>query len=207
MKKEKLNYFDNFLKMVEGTMASARLLDEILREYRAEDLTNRMKEMHEIEHSNDLLVHETLRYLIGDFLPPLKREDITLLTEKLDTPTDLIEDVLFGLYMYNVEDIDKQALEFSNLIVQATDALYDSMVKFLDFKKNEEEIRNPIILINQLEETGDQLHIEAMRKLYQCSEANKNVLIWTRIYDRLEYCLDSIESVANSMESIMMNNL
>lgn len=207
MKSKKINYFENFLKMVEGTMAAARLLDEIVREYDSQYLTNRMKEMHEIEHSNDVLVHDTLKFLVSDFLPPLEREDINNLTEKLDNPTDLIEDVLFALYMYSVQTIRPEVLKFCKLIVEASDALYDAMVKFSDFKKYEEEIRNPIIFINQLEEEGDRLHIEAMRNLYQKERNHKEVLIWSRIYDRLEYCMDSIESVANSMESIMMNNL
>ncbi|MDO5715666.1 MAG: DUF47 family protein [Tissierellia bacterium] len=206
MKKNNFNYFTIFREMVEGSMAAARLLDEIMNDYVPDELEERMEAMHKIEHSNDSLVHHTLKELVTEFLPPIEREDITDLMESLDNSTDKIEDVLFALYMYNIHEIRQEALEFSALIVEAVDALYDAICLFPTFNKNYEQIRKFIIKVNDLEEKGDRLHMSAVRALYKEQESSKDVVVWTRTFDRLERCLDSIESIANQIESIIMNN-
>ena len=38
MSKKNFDYFDSFKKMIEGTMAASRLLDEIINNYKASDL-------------------------------------------------------------------------------------------------------------------------------------------------------------------------
>ncbi|WP_036729931.1 DUF47 domain-containing protein [Peptoniphilus mikwangii] len=202
---ESFDYFRIFTEMVEGSMAAARLLDEIIKEYDPLTLEVRIKQMHDIEHSNDLIVHEAITHLIRDFLPPLERDDISSLLEELDNPTDSIEDVLFSLYMYNVKEIRAEALEFSSLIIEATDALYDAFIEFKKFR-GENSTKEKIIIVNDIESNGDKLYIKTMRNLYTNCNNDKEIIIWTKIFDKLERCLDDLERVANSVESIMISS-
>ena len=207
MKEKSFNYFRVFTEMVEGSMAAARLLDEILENYDPLALDVRIRQMHDIENSNDVLVHDTLNQLIKEFLPPIEREDISALVEELDNPTDAIEDVLFALYMYNVTEIRPEAIEFSKLIVEAVDILYDASVEFKDFKKDDTSTKEKIIKVNEIEGKGDKLYIEAIRELYTNCQDSKEVIAWTKIISKLEKCLDTLEKSANLMEFIMMKNM
>lgn len=207
MKENGFNYFRAFTEMVEGSMAAARLLDEILEDYDPLALDARIRQMHEIENSNDTLIHETLNHLIKEFLPPLEREDISALIEELDNPTDAIEDVLFALYMYNITEIRPEAIKFSKLIVEAVDTLYEASIEFKDFQKNSELTKEKIIKVNEIEGKGDKLYIEAIRDLYTNNEDAKHVIAWTKIMSKLEKCLDTLEKSANLMEFIMMKNM
>ena len=207
MKEKSFNYFRVFTEMVEGSMAAARLLDEILENYDPLSLDVRIRQMHDIENSNDVLVHDTLNQLIKEFLPPIEREDISALVEELDNPTDAIEDVLFALYMYNVTEIRPEAIKFSKLIVEAVDILYDASIEFKDFKKDDTSTKEKIIKVNEIEGKGDKLYIEAIRELYTNCQDSKEVIAWTKIISKLEKCLDNLEKSANLMEFIMMKNM
>lgn len=207
MKEKSFNYFRVFTEMVEGSMAAVRLLDEILENYDPLALDVRIRQMHDIENSNDVLVHDTLNQLIKEFLPPIEREDISALVEELDNPTDAIEDVLFALYMYNVTEIRPEAIKFSKLIVEAVDILYDASIEFKDFKKDDTSTKEKIIKVNEIEGKGDKLYIEAIRELYTNCQDSKEVIAWTKIISKLEKCLDNLEKSANLMEFIMMKNM
>lgn len=207
MKDNGFDYFRYFTEMVEGSMAAARLLDEILENYDPLALNARIREMHEIEKSNDMMIHTILNHLIKEFLPPIEREDISALVEEIDNSTDAIEDVLFALYMYNITEIRPEAIKFSKLIVDAVDSLYEASVEFKSFKKGDSLTKEKIIKVNEIEGKGDSLYIEAIRELYtNCNDA-KHVIAWTKIISKLEKCLDTIEKSANLMEFIMMKNI
>lgn len=205
MQKNEFNYFKILREMVEGSMAAATLLNEILNDYKPEELIDRMRQMHEIEHSNDGLIHITHNHLIREFLTPIDREDIQVLLQELDEPTDSIEDVLFALYMYNIQEIKPEALKFSKLISRATDALYEAIIEFQNYNKKS-KIKDKIIEVNRLEEEGDNLHLNAIRDLYIKEKDAKELLIWTRTFDKLERCLDDLEKSANLLQSIILKN-
>ncbi|MBP2026019.1 DUF47 domain-containing protein [Peptoniphilus stercorisuis] len=207
MKNYGFDYFRAFTEMVQGSMAAARLLDEILKEYDPLALDARIRQMHEIEKSNDMLIHETLRHLIREFLPPIEREDISTLIEELDDPTDAIEDVLFALYMYNITEIRPEAIKFSELIVEAVDTLYEASIEFKNFKNGEDKTKEKIIKVNEIEGRGDNLYIDAIRELYTSSLDPKTIVAWTKVLSKLEKCLDTLEKSANLMEFIMMKNM
>ena len=63
-----------------------------------------------------------------------------------------------------------------------------------------------IIEINHLEENGDKLYTEAMRRLYSESGDAVEILSWTTIYDRFEKCCDMCEHVADSVELVILKN-
>ena len=77
------------------------------------------------------------------------------------------------------------------------------MVEFPEFRKSK-AIKDMIIEINHLEENGDKLYTEAMRRLYSESGDAVEILSWTAIYDRLEKCCDKCEDVADVVETVIL---
>lgn len=206
MKKERnYDYFKVFIKMVEKAIEASKLLDDILNNFPPENLQEELDKMHEIEHDCDILMHSTMNRLVKEFLPPIEREDIINLVQTLDDITDSVEDVLMAIYMFNVEELKPEALEFSKLIVNSSKCLHDVVVEFGNFKKSK-DIKDKIIRVNTLEEEGDRLYLKTIRNLYTGDEDIKTVVIWTRVIDRMEKCLDSLEEASNQMESIILKN-
>ena len=67
-------------------------------------------------------------------------------------------------------------------------------------------LHDKIVLINKLEEDGDNLYTEAVRKLHLTSTNPIEILTWTIAFDRLEKCCDACEKTANTIESVIMKN-
>jgi hypothetical protein len=204
-RKNEYDYFESFVKLSECCCEAAKLLDEVLINFKADELQEKMKKMHDIEHDADNQGHEITRRLAKEFITPIEREDIVVLAHGIDDITDAIEDVLLHMYMYNVKEIRNDALKFSRLILQSCEELKVAFEEFKNFRKSK-NIHDKIVLINKLEEDGDNLYTEAVRKLHITSANPIDILTWTIAFDRLEKCCDACEQTANTIESVIMKN-
>ncbi len=202
----KTDYFEGFIKLAEYSYNAAKLLDDTLRDFNKDSLQKTMKLMHEIEHTADLEGHEITKKLLKEFITPIEREDIMLLIHKIDDITDCIEDVLLHMYMYNVRVIKEDAIKFSGLILSSCEELIGALKEFKNFKKSK-EIRSRIIAVNKIEEEGDNLYTEIVRKLHLTSMNAIDIMTWTIAYNRLEKCCDACEEAVNVIESIILKNL
>lgn len=204
-RKNDFDYFDGFIKLAEYSYDAAKLLDNTLRNFNADILQEKMKAMHDIEHAADIEGHEITRRLAKEFITPIEREDIIMLIHEIDDITDCIEDVLLHMYMYNVKTIREDVLKFSGLILMSCTELIAAFKEFKNFKKSK-EIHNKIIKINRIEEEGDNLYTESVRKLHLTTHNAIDIMTWTIAYNRLEKCCDACEEAVNVIESVIMKN-
>ena len=94
MKKENYNYFNEFITLTDYIVQSANTLKDIMENFNVEKLNVDIHEVHNLENEADKIVHKMRNYLIKDFLPPIDREDIALIINKLDDIEDGIDEIL-----------------------------------------------------------------------------------------------------------------
>lgn len=205
-RKEKNDYFQMILSQMQHTHDAAVLLEGILTDYHAELLPSNRRRMHEIEHRADLLKHDMMENLIREFLPPIEREDLRALSEQIDTATDLIEDVVNKVYIYNVQRVRPEALEFTSLIRCAAENLVRVAENLGEFRKNGAAIERCIVDVNRLEEDGDRLYIECMARLFREEGDMLGMIAWRDLFNSLEQCMDACEHVADVVESVILKN-
>lgn len=199
------NYFKAFINLSEYSLKSAHILINTLREFDREKLDERIKEMHEVEHSADLAKHDLLNRLSKEFLPPIEREDIVSLSEKIDDVTDFVEDVLLNINIFNVQTIPKEMLKFADVIMKCCDSMINLLKEFENFKKSK-TLHNIIVEINHLEEVADEIYINELKKLFANLTDPVKMMIWKDLLDSMEKCCDACENVANNIENIVMKN-
>jgi predicted phosphate transport protein (TIGR00153 family) len=204
-KKRGFNYFEAFVGLSEYSLSSAEILHNTLMNYDAAELPQKIKEMHEIEHSADLAKHVLMNNLLKEFLPPIEREDITSLSQEIDDVTDSVEDVLLFLSMFNIKTIRPEILKFTELIASCCKSMYEALVEFQNFK-NSKTLHGKIVEINNLEEKGDGLYYEMMRNLFTSSNDPIELMTWCEILHKLERCCDNCEDVADTIEQIVTKN-
>lgn len=198
-------YFASFITLTQLSGKAADYLQTVLQNFKPENLQDEMKSLHSIEHAADVEKHEMMKKLAKEFVTPIEREDIILLANELDEVTDKIEDVLLRIYMYNINEIRPEALQFVDVIVRCCSALESAMVEFPNFHKST-SLHQAIIEVNTMEEEGDALYIESMRNLFAGTNDPITVMGWSETFDKLEECCDACEHVANVMESVIMKN-
>ncbi len=203
--KKEYNYFEAFVYLSKFSLNSAEILDKTLREYDVKKLEEKIREMHNIEHSADIAKHDLLSRLVKEFLPPIEREDITSLSQKIDDVTDAIEDVLICINIFNIQKIRPEILKFTEMIVDCCKSMDVALTEFQNFKKSK-RLHSEIVEINHLEEEGDALYINGVRNLYKTTKDPVELLVWTEIFGKLEKCCDACEDVADDIENIVMKN-
>ena len=199
------NYFEMLAELVDYSCKAATLLQSTLANFNLDEIEEKINEMHNIEHTADIKKHDMMNKLAKEFITPIERGDIVDMANYIDNVTDGIEEVLIRIYMYNIRDIKKEAIEFSNIIIKNCDQLNKIMKEFHYFKKSS-EIHKLIIDINALEEEGDRLYFSTLRNLYITSKDPIELMTWTDTFKYFEKCCDACESVANLVESVIMKN-
>ena len=204
-KKENNYYFDAFAKGISYANDAAALLENIFEKFDASTIKAQLDKMHTIEHTADGVKHEMMERLVKEFLPPIEREDIVELAHTIDEVTDLIEDVLLRIYMYNVTTLRPDVKDFTKLITRCCADLKEMSLELPNYRKSASLLAK-IKDVNTGEEEGDRLYVEATRRLYSEEKDPVTVFAWTNIYDRLEKCCDGCEKVAETVELIILKN-
>ena len=204
-RKQDAYYFDNLIACAEESCHAASLLRKVLGDFKPQELEKYLEEIHEIENRADGKKHEMLDRLAKEFIPPIEREDIVELSHDIDTVTDKVEDVLMRVYMGNAQEIEPDALEMTDVVIQCCEKVRELLTDFADFRRSK-NLKELIIQINALEETSDRLFMRSMRKLHtECSDP-LHIIVWREIYSYLERCADACEHVADTVESVVMKN-
>lgn len=207
-KKQKFDYFKAYEKLTALGVEEADILIKALDGYKgAKDLTEVIPEIHELEHKGDEINHAVFSSAATDFMPPIDREDVVELAHALDNVLDYIEDVITHMYMYDIRTMPADAVRFADLIKKSCKALDRAMGEFHNFKKSK-KFKQLIVDINDYEEEADGLYSSAMRRLH--TEENDDVmhvLVWSRIYERMEKCCDACEHAADIVSTILLKNM
>lgn len=204
-KKDNNYYFDVFAKGISYANDAAVLLQNIFENFNASHIKAQLDEMHTIEHTADGVKHEMMERLVKEFLPPIEREDIVELAHTIDEVTDLIEEVLLRVYMYNVTSLRPDVIGFAKLITRCCADLKEMSLELPNYRRST-LLLDKIKDVNSLEEEGDRLYVEATRRLYTEEKDPIAVHVWANIYDCLEKCCDGCEKVMDMVELVIMKN-
>lgn len=205
MKKEELNYFEKFKDNAKYAVDECVILKEFLENYNIENAEEYENKVHVLENEADKSQHVILNYLVKDFLPPIEREDIVLLAHKIDDLVDSIDEMVANLNILNVRNLREDIFDFVELLEESCRSTWEMLDYFQNMKKFT-DIKNKIIEVNKFEEKGDRIFQTAMKELYSNSKDPIEVIVWTTIYNCLENCFDSCESIADCVEEILLKN-
>ncbi|MBM3899454.1 MAG: DUF47 domain-containing protein [Gemmatimonadetes bacterium] len=166
---------------------------------RREELTARIKTE---EHAADALTYEVLQRIDRSFVTPLDREDIHLLTNRLDNVVDLIDGTARRVTMYQITEPRAAASELTRVLRAAASTITDG-VKHI---RKPAEVHRVARRVKELEEEADTIYSQAIAELFTGRPDPLEVIKWKEILDNLEHAVDECEDVANVLESISLKN-
>ena len=205
LKEKKFDYYDKFINDAEITVEISNILKTYSENFDINTSTEIENKVHKLENDADKNLHETLEHLIKDFLPPIEREDIVLLANKIDDIVDYLDEIAINFNILNITVLRNDFKEFIDIINKLAVLLKEMLERFRD-KKSFNEIHKFIIEINNIEENGDKIYENSIKYLFKNETNSIEVLKWNIIYNTLENCIDSFESVANTIEEIILKN-
>ncbi|EFI82897.1 conserved hypothetical protein TIGR00153 [Listeria grayi DSM 20601] len=158
----------------------------------------------EYETTGDTMVHKIIMELNDAFITPIEREDMLELTNRLDDIMDGLEETAFSLEICQITHYD-------DYMVKLIEAIQSSTVEIeravdLVFDKKLKDVRKLAIKIKDYESHCDEVYREALIELFKREQDPIRLIRHKEVYQNLEDIADSCQSVANTLESIVMKN-
>lgn len=195
-------FFDLFEKSVANVAKAAKELADFLEDYTNVPL--KVARITELEHEGDAITHQIMEQLHRTFITPLDREDIALLTERLDDVMDFIEDAANAMLLYRIEQPTTRAREMAAILVSMTSELVVA-VPLLRNRSKMKVILEHCVEINRLENEADAIVRLALAELFDDTPI-ADVIKWREIYEHLETAADKGEDVANVLEGVVLKH-
>lgn len=159
--------------------------------------------LEELEHKNDEITHKIFIELGRNFITPFDREDIHALATSLDDIADFIWASAKRITNYSIEDNDEITKGFASVITRSIKALNKAVGQLRDMK-DLRSITESCVMINSLENEGDDLLDKAMMQLFSSSIDPVELIKKKDLYEMLEIVTDKCEDAANVIESIII---
>ena len=193
-------FYDLFEQQASILVSAGALLKESLDE--AGDLSDRRREIKDLERLGDGVTYEIVRSLNETFVTPFDHEDISALAAGLDDILDYIEEIADTVNLYRITTVPRPASELADLLAQAVVQLERAVGKLRSDKKDGEYA----IEVHRLEDVGDSTSRHAIAELFQGQRDPLEVIKLKDLYGLLEDALDRCEDVANVIENIASKN-
>ena len=204
-KKNDYSYFDEFIKLTDYIVQSIEILSSVFQNFNLNELDEKITEMHNLENEADRIIHKMRNYLIKDFLPPIDREDIVEIGNKLDDIEDSIDEIMINLKILNITEVKNDVMELVNVLLLSANSVKEIFLNFKNFRKTD-LVKKKIIEVNNLEEKGDRVFEKLMSSLYENEKDAIRLIKWTNIYNSLEETIDFCEQLSDCIEDVILVN-
>jgi predicted phosphate transport protein (TIGR00153 family) len=198
-----VKFFDHFQAATSNLLEAARLLQKLLDDYH--DVEEVVAQLTELEHRGDFIVHEVTSLLPRTLITPFDGQDIQRLIDAVDDALDTIHAAAVRLSIYQITEVRKPAKRLARLIVEGAGEL-DIAIKSLNDKKLYPQIKERIVQINTIENTGDRVMEEGLRTLVERREDIFDLIRWKEIYELLEQATDQLEDAGDVIQRVMIAN-
>ncbi|MGE0460326.1 MAG: DUF47 domain-containing protein [Vicinamibacterales bacterium] len=193
-------FFDDFTALADRIVSGATLLERMLAsDPPAWDTALQIKQ---IENECDALTHNIIKRLNKTFVTPIDREDIHALATSLDDVMDAIDAAAGVLRRYRMASLRYGARELASLTWQAAVQMKVA-VEALDRR---EGVHERAVEVNRLENSADDVHDEALRRLFEEERDAITLIKWKEVLDLIEEATDRCEDVANVLESVVVKH-
>ena len=191
-------FFDDFILMAQEIRKAAVILSDMV----AGDVPRweLAKDLKALEHQCDLVAHDSLNRLNKTFVTPLDREDIHTLVLYLDDVMDMMDAAGGCISLYRIQHIRYGARELVDTILRSAEQILLATQKL----ERRQGLEEHVVEINRLENEADQIHREAIGRLFTEEQNAIEVLKWKEILDLLERATDECEDVANEIEGLVV---
>ena len=193
-------FFADFITLADRIVSGATLLERMLAsDPPAWDTALQIKQ---VESECDALTHNIIQRLNSTFVTPIDREDIHALAKSLDDVMDAIDAAAAVTRRYRMAQLRYGARELASLTWQSAMQVKVA-VEALERKK---EVHDVAVEVNRLENAADDIHDEALRRLFEEEKDAITLIKWKEVLDLLEEATDRCEDCANVLEGVVVKH-
>ncbi len=153
------------------------------------------KEIRQIEHENDQIVHSVYDRLNRSFVTPIDSNDIIALSSNYDTIIDFIYATINRFYLYKIAEPDEAMKKFAQIVHKCA-AEVVKLTADLQQRLKSETAAGSAEEIDRLENEADDLLNESVVSLFERKLDALEVIKLKEVYEFMEEVTDKFEDVA-----------
>ncbi len=199
-------FFDHFRAQAAVALETALAFQDLLENYT--DVERKVRAISALEQKADEVGHTISNALTQTFITPLDREDIVLLSGRMDDFVDAIEDAAKRLWLYRIPAPTEQAIQMGKIIA-AQAKLLTVAVPLVEKNQDSAALLARAKEIKTLESEADDIMDQAASSLYNDASDIKTLVSairWGELNQFLEDATDRAQDVASALESIALKN-
>ncbi len=160
-------------------------------------------QMKVFENKCDEKVKHIMEELYSSFVTPIERSDIDDLALAMDDIVDYMNSISSGLDLFNVNEMRKEGPQMANLTLTAVKDIRIMIDHLPDYKKDP-LVMEKAIAVGHIEDEGDLVYQNALRRLFLEEPSGRYTVTWTRLFDQMENLLDACDNTAGVVRSVVL---
>ncbi|AYW45078.1 DUF47 domain-containing protein [Tetragenococcus koreensis] len=204
-RKKQYNYFKKMTQLAENVHVAAEILEEIVDNYSTDNFAEKAEKIHEVEKKSDHIVEELTNELYDAFITPIEREDILVVSERLDDILDGINAMTYLFENLVITEMRAETDKFAALVTKAAKGVHEAMKEFPKFK-NSKTLKELISDVNEVESQGDRLYSRLKKRLFSEEQDVLEIVKWKEIYDEFELIINYNEDAVDLIDGMTIKN-
>jgi uncharacterized protein len=193
-------FYELFVQAGRNNNKAAELLRDVFVNWpEREPLRERIRQA---EHDGDEITHQVMRRINTTFVTPFDREDIYRLASNLDDVLDHVDAAADFVILHAIVEPLPEMAKQADVLVRATAVASEALDRLHTLKGLDEYW----VEINRLENEGDQIYRRTVAHLFSGDFKGLEVLKHRDVVEEIEAAIDSLEDVANVIESIVLKH-
>jgi predicted phosphate transport protein (TIGR00153 family) len=200
---ERTDFFVPFRAAGTTVAEAARLLTGLVAGHERPDQA--VLQLRELEQRGDEITHEVYSALARNLIAPLSYEDIRALAHQLDDVTDAIDEVGQRMVRNHLLPATEVAQRLTRFIQAQAESLA-AAVRLIDHGQHRDALERHVTEIHRLETEADDVLHHGLAELYDgvtAIPALVRAMNWGEVYALMEDITDRAETVANTLQGIM----
>src|SRR5581483_6349786 len=136
---QKREFYDLYNRAAANTVAIAQALVELLDRF-PDGVDVKGRDIKELEHEGDRLLHEVVDLLNRTFVTPFDRDDMYRLAGALDDICDNVDEAADNIGLYGVRVIPPEAKAQADVILRSTVRLDEAIRQLEGFKDSSSQL-------------------------------------------------------------------
>ena len=205
-KRQGFDYIANFVYLSRFSLEAAEFLVLAMKNITPEQLKKDIVSLHKIEQNADKAKREMMDVLVKEFLPPIDKDDIIILSHQIDTVTDSIDEALAFIGAHGITVLPPDVHTFADLV---TAACLNTNQALKAWAQGEEVsfIWNYLQQVNSIKSQALVLYVESLKNVYKTTQDPLEIMVYTELFKLLEACCQECKKVTNTVERIIIKNL
>ncbi len=199
------HFYDLFDESAQNIVDAGNLMKKLFLTKTTTERDKIVTQISVLEHQGDSVTHRIFSELNSTFVTPFDREDIHLLTSKLDDIMDHIDGSAGRISLYKLTKFPESMIRLTDILHLAIDELQKGVKLLRDFEQGD-QFQKVFKVVNEYENEADKIFERAIADLFEKEKNAVKIIKLKEIYSGLETATDMCEDVANVLEGIYIKH-